>query len=171
MNGRSLLRLALIVIMLMEVMLPAQGLPAERKLGAHPRGRILTCPDAPRAPRKPPLRPSRHCAQQARTFFEREQSGWRIHFQAFFRTPLPSTRLGVVVLSESENPVGMLRLRGKKGQTRLSSTIEIFYTDTPERPHTIQVYYLKKGEAMILASEVIVLSKAQDPKLTASRSE
>jgi len=169
MKRPALLHFALTVELLMDVIMPGQGQPAEKMASAHLRGRIIACPTEPSAPPPGPRRGSRPCARAVETFFESPQSGWPVRFQAFFRTPLPTRRLGVVVLSASQNPVALKSLQGKKGQTRLSTRIIIFYTDTPERPHRIQVYYLRGRKAIVLASATILLKKAQDPKFLASR--
>jgi len=96
--------------------------------------------------------------RQDRKFIRRNQDGqWVIHFVAFFNHPAPKDSAGVVVLDAKGDPISVASLKVSRGQTNLASHIVVEGTETPKKPHTLQIYYARNNKPVILAKKDVVL--------------
>ncbi len=95
--------------------------------------------------------------QDRKQFRKNDQGQWQIHFVAFFRRPLPAEQIGVVVIDDKKGPVAVANVAGSKGQTTLAAHITIDSTETPGKPHILQVYFPKGKTPVVLAKKQIFL--------------
>jgi hypothetical protein len=86
-----------------------------------------------------------------------ENGRWTVHFVAFFKQPLSTDHAAVVVLDAQENAVAVAKLPVYRGQTNLSSQVEVESSASPGKGHTLQIYYAKKGKPVVLLKKTIVL--------------
>lgn len=95
---------------------------------------------------------------QDRDLFRKDGAGhWNIHFVAFFNRKLPTKNIGIVVLDAKGEPVAVADVAGSKEQTTLASRITVETTETPGKPHTLQVYFAKHGKPIVLAKKQVIL--------------
>ena len=94
---------------------------------------------------------------QDRKVIARSEGRWTVHLVAFFNKPLPTERMGIVVLDSKQEPVAVAQVGGAKGQKTLATHIDIDSTESPGTKHVIRVYYAKSGKAITLAEKNIVL--------------
>lgn len=97
--------------------------------------------------------------QDRKVIRRQEGGGWVIYFVAFFNKPLPADSMGVVVLDGKGEPVAVVDVGGKKGQTTLASQIAVDTTEFPGKKHTVQVYYAKGKKPVVLAKKQVLLKK------------
>ena len=96
--------------------------------------------------------------KQDRAVFRKDDTGkWTIHFVAFFNRSLPGEKMGVVVLDGKKEPIALADVAGTRGQQTLASSIMVDTTEFPNKPHTIQIYYVKANKPVILAKKTITL--------------
>ncbi len=95
---------------------------------------------------------------QDRNQFRKDANGqWRVYFLAFFNRKLPDDQIGIVVLDAKNEPVAVANVTAQRGQTTLASQITVESTETPGKPHTLQVYFAKQGKPVVLAKKQILL--------------
>ncbi len=97
--------------------------------------------------------------QDKKVIRKQEGGTWVIYFVAFFKKPLPSDSMGVVVLDGKGEPVAVADVGGQKGQTTLASQVTVDTTEFPGKKHTLQVYYAKGKKPVILAKKQVILKK------------
>lgn len=98
--------------------------------------------------------------KQDRKKFRCDPEGkWVIYFVAFFNRPLPIEQMGVVVLDAKKEPVAVANVSGQKGQRTLASQIVVDTTESPGKPHVLQVFYAKGDKPIVLAKKTILLLK------------
>ncbi len=132
-------------------------LPAWAESPPSLRGRIITSSHEINLPSQASHFTQRLLKQDRATVKRGPDGKWLIHFVAFFNQPLPLDHAGVVLLNANGEPVAVASLTVERGQVNLSSNLVVESTDTPGKPHTLQVYYAKSKRPVILAKKTIVL--------------
>ena len=97
--------------------------------------------------------------QDVSKFTPDEEGRYTVYFVAFFNQPLPEESIGVVVLDGKKEAVAVADVKGTKGQTTLSSQMLVDSTETPNKPHVLQVFFLKNKKTVVLAKKEIFLKK------------
>jgi hypothetical protein len=95
--------------------------------------------------------------QDKMTFTPDEDGKYTIYFVAFFSKPTPVEKLGVVVLDEKKEAVGVADVAATKGQVTLASMIIVDSTETPKKPHILRVFYAVNNKPVVLAQKEIIL--------------
>jgi hypothetical protein len=119
------------------------------------RGKIFTKADDIRIPAANLVKSLRK--QDTKVIKRDESNRWQIHMVAFFKRPLPTEQVGIVVLDRKKEPVAVALVPGSKGQKSLSTQITVDSTEKPGTPHTIRVYFARRGKPVTLAEKTVVL--------------